>query len=50
LDEAERSLHDALCVVNETVLSKKVIWGGGNSEIQMAERVDELAKSTPGKR
>ena len=33
LDEAERSLHYALCVL---VKNKKVIYGGGNTEIQMA--------------
>lgn len=36
LDEAERSLHDALCVLVQTVKNKQVIYGGGNSEIQMA--------------
>jgi len=33
LDEAERSLHDALCVLINMVKSHKVIYGGGNSEI-----------------
>ena len=28
LDEAERSLHDALCVICETVKSKKIVYGG----------------------
>ncbi len=36
LDEAERSLHDALCVLVQTVKNKKVIYGGGNAEIQLA--------------
>lgn len=36
LEEAERSLHDALCVLVQTVKNKRVIYGGGNSEIQMA--------------
>lgn len=33
LEEAERSLHDVLCVLTQTVENSKVIWGGGNSEI-----------------
>ncbi len=36
LDEAERSLHDALCVLVQTVKNKQVIYGGGNAEIQLA--------------
>lgn len=31
LDEAERSLHDALCVLVQTVKNKLVVYGGGNS-------------------
>nr|ACU45317.1 rho chaperonin-containing TCP-1 [Rhodomonas sp. CCMP768] len=49
LDEAERSLHDALCVVLTTVQEKRVVCGGGCSEIEMAAAVDELAKATAGK-
>jgi len=33
LDEAERSMHDALCVLVNTVKNHKIIWGGGNSEM-----------------
>lgn len=33
LDEVERSLHDALCVLISTVKSLKVVYGGGNSEM-----------------
>merc|ERR1712227_56937 len=49
LDEAERSLHDALCVLTETVKETKTVYGGGCSEMLMANAVDELAKSTAGK-
>lgn len=49
LDEAERSLHDALCVIVETVKSHKVIYGGGNSEMRMAAEVDNLSKEVKGK-
>lgn len=49
LDEAERSLHDALCVIVETVKSHKVIYGGGNSEMRMAAEVENLSKEIKGK-
>lgn len=49
LDEAERSMHDALCVLSQTVANKGVIYGGGNPEIAMAKRIDEEASQTPGK-
>lgn len=50
LDEAERSLHDALCVLSQTVNDSRVLLVGGWPEMVMAKAVDELAKKTPGKR
>ncbi|KAL2241932.1 UNVERIFIED_CONTAM: T-complex protein 1 subunit beta [Sesamum indicum] len=50
LDEAERSLHDALCVLSQTVNDSRVLLGGGWPEMVMAKSVDELARKTPGKR
>ena len=50
LDEAERSLHDALCVLTATVADSRVILGGGNPEMIMAKEVEALAARTPGKR
>ncbi|CAI9777928.1 unnamed protein product [Fraxinus pennsylvanica] len=50
LDEAERSLHDALCVLSQTVNDSRVLLGGGWPEMVMAKAVDELARRTPGKR
>jgi len=49
LDEAERSLHDALCVLVSTVKSKKVTYGGGYSEMTMAKACDDAAKNIKGK-
>lgn len=31
IDEADRSLHDALCVLATTVRETKVVFGGGES-------------------
>lgn len=36
VDEAKRSLHDALCVVRNLVKKNKIIYGGGSAEIAMA--------------
>jgi T-complex protein 1 subunit beta len=40
LDEAERSLHDALCVLTETVKETRVVCGGGCTEMLMANAID----------
>jgi T-complex protein 1 subunit beta len=48
LEEAERSMHDALCVLSQTVANKGVIYGGGNPEISMARAIDEVAAKTAG--
>jgi len=50
LEEAERSLHDALCVLSETMKETRIVFGGGCSETLMAKVVDELAQRTPGKK
>uniref|UniRef100_A0A674BVP0 T-complex protein 1 subunit beta n=1 Tax=Salmo trutta TaxID=8032 RepID=A0A674BVP0_SALTR len=49
LDEAERSLHDALCVLAQTVKETRTVYGGGCSEMLMAKVVTDLALRTPGK-
>lgn len=49
LDEAERSMHDAICVLSQLIGSNKIIYGGGNSEINMALAVEEKAKKVKTK-
>ncbi len=49
MDEAERSLHDAICVLVAASKNHKTLLGGGNSEMRMSLAVDELAKSMSGK-
>ena len=49
LDEAERSFHDAICVLMAAVKNHKTIYGGGNAEMRMSLAIDDLAKKTPGK-
>lgn len=50
LDEAERSLHDALAVLLETVKTGPIVYGGGASEVLMAAAVEDAAKSVAGKK
>jgi len=49
LDEAERSLHDAICVLIAAVKNHRILYGGGNAEMRMSLAVDELAKTLAGK-
>lgn len=50
VDEAERSIHDALCILAATLKHPRRIFGGGCSEIAMAHAIDNAAKETPGKK
>jgi T-complex protein 1 subunit beta len=49
LDEAERSLHDAICVLISVVKNHRTIYGGGNAEMRMSLAVQELANTQEGK-
>merc|ERR1711971_741105 len=49
LDEADRSLHDALCVLTQTIKETRTVYGGGCSEMLMANAIQEEALRTPGK-
>ncbi|RKO95003.1 chaperonin Cpn60/TCP-1, partial [Caulochytrium protostelioides] len=40
LDEAERSLHDALSVLSQTIAEPRTVLGGGGAESLMARAVD----------
>mmetsp|Transcript_12858 Transcript_12858/g.14762 ORF Transcript_12858/g.14762 Transcript_12858/m.14762 type:complete len:526 (-) Transcript_12858:72-1649(-) len=48
LGEAERSLHDAFCVVRCLVKKKFLIVGGGAPEAELALRLEKFAKTLPG--
>jgi T-complex protein 1 subunit beta len=50
LDEAERSIHDALAVLSQTVKEPRTTLGGGCAEMIMARAVDEAATSVAGKK
>ncbi|SCV38936.1 probable t-complex-type molecular chaperone, epsilon subunit [Fusarium fujikuroi] len=48
IDEAKRSLHDALCVVRNLVRDNRVVYGGGAAEIACSLAVEDEAVKTPG--
>ncbi|KAG8525362.1 T-complex protein 1 subunit beta [Bacidia gigantensis] len=50
LDEAERSLHDALAVLSQTVREPKITLGGGCAEMLMAKAVEQEAPNVAGKK
>jgi T-complex protein 1 subunit beta len=50
VDEAERSLHDALSVLSQTVKETRVVLGGGCSEMLMSCAVDEEVRKVKGKK
>ena len=50
LDEAERSLHDALAILTSTVKEPRTVYGGGCTEVAMAAAIDQAATETPGKK
>ena len=39
VEEAKRSLHDALCVIRNLVRDNRIVYGGGASEIACALEV-----------
>ena len=48
LEEADRSLHDALCVVRCLVHNKAILPGGGAPEIEVSRALGAWAKTLPG--
>lgn len=49
VDEAERSIHDALCVARDVVEEPRILAGGGAPEVEMANVLREYAQTLPGK-
>ena len=48
VDEAERALHDSLCVVRNLVKDSRVVYGGGAAEVTMSLAVSEEADKQRG--
>ncbi|MGD2106585.1 MAG: thermosome subunit alpha [Nitrosopumilaceae archaeon] len=49
IDEADRSMHDALMVVKDVVENPKFVYGGGAPEAFVAMKLREWAKSLSGR-
>ena len=48
VDEARRSLHDAMCVVRNLIKDNRVVYGGGSAEIACSLAVSAYADTVPG--
>lgn len=49
VDEAERSIHDALCVVRDVVRDPRIVGGGGAPEAELAMRLQDYSQKLSGK-
>ena len=49
VDEAERAIHDALCVVRDVIVEPYVVAGGGAPEAEVARMVRTYAQKLSGK-
>lgn len=48
VEEAKRSLHDALCVTRNMIRSNRVVYGGGSAEIACGLKIKETADRESG--
>ena len=49
VDEVERAIHDALCVVRDVVEDQKIVGGGGAPEIETAIQLRKYASTLGGR-
>jgi len=47
--EAERSIHDALCVVRDILEEPRVLAGGGAPEMELSKVIKKYAETLPGR-
>jgi T-complex protein 1 subunit epsilon len=48
VEEAKRSLHDAMCVVRNLIRDNRVVYGGGSAEIACSLAISSFADTVPG--
>mmetsp|Transcript_6126 Transcript_6126/g.11305 ORF Transcript_6126/g.11305 Transcript_6126/m.11305 type:complete len:548 (+) Transcript_6126:71-1714(+) len=48
IDEAKRSLHDAMCVCRNLIRDNRIVYGGGAAEIACSLKIAEFADSVSG--
>ncbi|MHA1641901.1 MAG: thermosome subunit beta [Promethearchaeota archaeon] len=49
VDEVERAIHDALCVVRDIVEDEKIVGGGGAPELETAIKLRKFASTLGGR-
>ena len=49
IDEVERAIHDALCVIRDVVEDEKIVGGGGAPEIETAIQLRKFASTLGGR-
>lgn len=48
IEETDRSLHDAMCVVRSLVKKKSILFGGAAPEMEICVRLREWARTREG--
>eukprot|EP01006_Ploeotia_vitrea_P017409 TRINITY_DN48523_c0_g1_i1.p1 TRINITY_DN48523_c0_g1~~TRINITY_DN48523_c0_g1_i1.p1 ORF type:complete len:579 (-),score=378.62 TRINITY_DN48523_c0_g1_i1:1255-2910(-) len=48
VDEAKRSLHDAMCVTRNLIIDNRIVYGGGSAEIACSLAIRDEADKTSG--
>lgn len=43
VDEAKRSLHDAICAVRNLIVDSRIVYGGGSADISSSIAVSKAA-------
>lgn len=49
VDEIERAIHDALCVVRDVVRDPRIVAGGGAAEAEVAKKIRQFSDKLVGK-
>jgi len=48
VEEAKRSLHDAMCVTRNLIKDNRIVYGGGSAEIACSNFISDFADTLPG--
>ena len=48
VEEAKRSLHDAMCVVRNLIKDSRIVFGGGSAEIACSLAISQYAETVAG--
>jgi len=48
IEEAKRSIHDAICVTRNLIRDNRIVYGGGSCEISCAQTVRQAANEVAG--